>query len=102
MCLASKSNSPTNLFKKGTNVRAQANMRVVHIKGKLLLQFIRPADKGGELFWKYGTRFKLNGVSLEPDIEDSETRRDVKIKTSAIRTSSCSRDQPSMMLSGPN
>ena len=99
MCLASKSNSPTNLFKKGTNVRAQANMRVVHIKGKLWLQFIRPVDKGDELFWKYGTSFKLNGdsvngVSLEPDIEDFSARRDVKIKTPAIRTSSRNRDQP--------
>lgn len=61
ICIASRTNSPTNLFRKHTTVIAEANVELVYHKDKLWLKVLRAVKKGDELFWKYGSIFPLNG-----------------------------------------
>ena len=76
ICIASKTNSPTNLYKKNTTVQAEANVELVYYKGKLWLKLLRPVKKGEELFWKYGSSFHINGSINETIDHDLDEESD--------------------------
>ena len=65
ICIASMSNSPTRLTLRHSVTKAEANMELIRDRDELWLVPIRTIEPGEELFWRYGSSFKLHGESEE-------------------------------------